>query len=134
MDLRTKSVVRKVRRMISKNPSSVEDYYALGKMASGLIPAWLESDWETLEDYLRTVYLGQPIRTYGYYYGRDQTKNWAGKVALMALTYYEVPSLTIWEQLGYAQTARCAQYPPDKCRDIMAENGVSPLDLIVMKI
>ena len=133
MDARTKSIVRKLRRMVAHNSSKVEDLFAIGKLASALIPAWVETDHELFEEFLQSsVYLG-PEPAIAWWSSRRRPSR-SALVAKLALTYYEVPSLAIWQQLGYRQTAVCADYSQACCRDIMMENGVSLLDLIMMEI
>ena len=132
MDAQTKAIARKLRRMVSKSPSKAADLFAIGKLASALIPAWVESDHELFEDFLRAIHLG-PDPHASRWSSRIQP-DLNARVAQMALTYFEVPSLAIWQQLGYRQTSQCAEYSQAACRDIMLENGVSVLDLFTMRI
>ena len=131
MDAQTKSIVRKLRRMLAKSPSTVADLFAIGKLASALIPAWAESEHELFEGFLRSIYLGPD--PHASRCGPRSRSNLNVRVAKMALTYFEVPSLAIWQQLGYHQTAVCASHSQEECRNIMLSNGVSVLDLFTMQ-
>ena len=68
----------------------------------------------------------------GYLHSHGLPYSRAVRVAAMALTYYEVPSLAIWQQLGYHQTARYASLSQEECRDILMRNGASVLDILTL--
>ena len=98
-------------------PAIVSETYEMGRMASSLIPDWVESNHETLGDYMCA---------------HGMSAQMADKIATMGLTYYEVPSLEIWRQLGYWDVARAAQLCQEGCIRRLIEQGANPLDTIAM--
>ena len=118
----TKSAIRKLRRMVGAlgNGFVADDYYKIGRLAAIFIPDWMESTVPEHQDFE------------GYLYNHGLPYNRAVRVAAMALTYYEVPSLAVWQELGYHQTARCASYSQEDCRDVLMRNGVGLLDIMTL--
>ena len=120
-----KSIIRKLRRAAHLRfnigrDNAIATAFNTGKLAAQLIPDWADSDYKDFGDYLYA---------HGLAYDSGRASD---RIATMALTYYEVPSLAIWQRIGYHQTARAAQYSQEGCREVLMRNGVTILDLLTM--
>lgn len=94
-------------------PSIVDETFQLGKLGSELFPAWVESEFKDFEDYLD-------------HHGLPR------KLAMMAFTYYEVPSVEIWRQLGYTAVAIAARKQREERLDALLNGGANPLDVLTI--
>jgi len=118
-----RSLARKLRREWDMLPSSCRDGYSaavfkLGRLAAQLLPEWMESDYIYFQHYLNSVC----------------RMDWriADAVSTMALTYYEIPALGIWEQIGYIKTAQAAQRTQEGQIRKLLEGGLNVLDVMTM--
>lgn len=113
-----KSLIRQLRQRVVRYMPIVDETYALGRSTAQLIPDWLESEYQSFDDFLH----------------RGCNMEWSISIKLsdMALSYFEIPSVEIWRQIGYSEVLRAASKSREACLDRLADLGVNPLDILGM--
>lgn len=118
-----KSLLRKLKKEWRLVPYSwklnyLEQAFKVGHLAVALFPDWAESDYKHLEEYL--------------FHGCGFSPRDSSRLATIALTYYEIPSLAVWKQVGWAGAAQAAQRDQDDRNQRLLDGGSNPLDLLTM--
>lgn len=119
-----RSTCRKLRRLYGQLPGWTSDQaytksiFEVGEFAAKLLPFWMETDYLDFQDYL--------------YHRCKFAFGDAGKITLWTLTYYEIPSLGVWLELGWRQDAVAASRDQDGQRKYMLDSGLSALDLLTL--
>jgi hypothetical protein len=112
-----KAIVRKLMRMARLHlPSLYEEKYEMGKLAAELFEDWADSDYPDFDHYLHS--------RCGMGWG------FASKIAIMAFTYYEIPSLAVWHQVGWERAAQAAQRHRDDRNQRLLDGGSNVLDVL----
>ena len=94
----------------------LDEKFVMGRLASDLFPDWIEGHYKTFHDYL--------------HHGAGMDWCVAGQLDLMAHTYYEIPSLDIWRQVGWTRAAQAATDNRDgQIRKLLA-GGSNVLDVL----
>lgn len=119
-----KSLTRKLRRLYAQLPgwtnerAYTENIFRVGRFASKLFPYWMESEYTDLHLYL--------------YHRCGLSWRDAGKITIWAETYYEIPSLSIWQEVGWRQAAAAASRNQEAQREYLLSLGLNVLDLMTM--
>jgi len=112
-----KAITRRLRRMMKHHVSDVlREKFEMGKLAASLFPDWIEGDYSTFRGYLFHV-CGVQWAT-------------ATHLEVMAHTYYEIPSLQVWAQVGWTRAARAATENRDGQIRKLLESGSNVLDVL----
>lgn len=115
-----KAIIRKLRKSaIMWMPQVPDESYEMGRLASRLIPDWVESGHEGLDDFL---------------HAHGMSPQLASKISLMALAYYEVPSLEVWRKLGYWNVIQASRLNQEACIETLMAFGANPLDVMEGKL
>lgn len=125
MDRVEKSVSRKLRRLYERlgkhwrdDASYTRNIFTVGKFAAQLVPFWVDHEYCDFQRYL--------------YHRCGFQFQAAGKIELWMHTYYEIPSLSVWLEVGWRQAARAAQLNREGQQDYLLENGLCVLDILAM--
>lgn len=126
MDRIEKSTSRKLRRLYKitskqswrSDVAYTQEIFRIGEFAAQLLPYWMETEHSDFQLYL--------------YHRCGLSFRGAGKVALWALTYYEVPSLSVWLDVGWHKAAQAATRDQDGQREMLLESGLNVLDLMTL--
>ena len=114
-----KAVVRKLRKMMNRHfGNMVDEKFEMGCLAASLFPDWVESDYSTFDLYL--------------FHGCGIPWNIASRLETMAHTYYEIPSLQIWMQVGYTRAAQAAGQGREGQIRALLESGSNVLDVLTL--
>ena len=112
-----KAITRRLRRMMKHHVSDVlREKFEMGKLAASLFPDWIEGDYSTFHEYL--------------YHGCGMSWVVAGQLETVAHTYYEIPSLDIWKQVGWTRVAQAASQNRDGQIRKLLESGSNVLDVL----
>jgi hypothetical protein len=112
-----KSLIRHIRRLAAQWLPAVEtEAFQMGKLAAKLIPHWVETEHKSFDDYLHHEY-GIPTGL-------------AMKLEMMAMAYFEVPSIEIWKHLGFNTVYRAARKNREEMLDRLLNCGANPLDVL----
>lgn len=114
-----KAITRRLRRMVNQHTANmVHEKFAMGKLAASLFPDWIEGSYVTFQDHLS--------------HGCGMPWNISSQLETMAHTYYEIPSLEIWRQVGWTRAARAATENRDGQIRKLLEDGSNILDVMTL--
>ncbi|MGD9725358.1 MAG: hypothetical protein AB7L09_03005 [Nitrospira sp.] len=119
-----KALARRLRHLWSKVPAwapevlYLDQLFAVGEFAAKLVPYWVESEYQAFEGYLYHR-CGVPFAD-------------IDRIALLMHTYYEIPSLHIWQQVGWHRVVWAASRDQEGQRQRLIDGGLTVLDLMTM--
>jgi hypothetical protein len=112
-----KAITRRLRRMVNHHIADLpNEKFEMGRLASQLFPDWIEGNYASFQDYL--------------YHACGMPSNVARHLETMAHTYYEIPSLDIWMQVGWTRAAQAASENRDGQIRKLLESGSNVLDVL----
>jgi len=112
-----KAITRRLSRLVCRHVGNViDEKFAIGQLAASLFPDWIEGEYSTFHEYL--------------YHGCGMSWVVAGQLETVAHTYYEIPSLDIWKQVGWTRAAQAASQNRDGQIRKLLESGSNVLDVL----
>lgn len=108
----------RTRRSWNNDREFTASCFHIGQFAAQLVPFWVETNYQVFDGYL--------FHRCGF--GIQES----GLISLWMHTYYEIPSLSVWLDVGYDRCAMAATRGGDDMREHLIKEGVNVLDLMTL--